>query len=192
MRTIPAFLIVALLVTPAFAGMNPDVRLFLTGDSEDYVDQIPVPMPWTAPIHIYLVADGLDEGLTGVAMTLMINFPEYVAGPPVLLPGAYTIGDINDVDGYAIAWSPCAYPDPVTGFLVIADIAWSGGGSPAAGTAVLTAHPTETYKATDCSTVADQYCIFQNLGVGCEPPEGNCEVSPVEDSTWGSIKSLYR
>jgi hypothetical protein len=49
----------------------------------------------------------------------------------------------------------------------------------------------------DCEFASDFYCIYANLGVSVppEPGEDGCDCEPpqpVEDSTWGGIKSLYR
>ena len=192
MKSILAFLLVALLVTPVFAGENPGVRLFMTADSEDYVDYIDVPGT-TQPVPFYLVADCLETGATAVAMTLTNTVPGWQGGAFTYLPGALTIGGVNDPAGFSLAWADCEYPDPITGFLVIGTFPWCCTGP---GTWVITPHPTETRKLTDCDKVADQYCVYQNVGVGVTAPAGDegceCEVSPVEDSTWGTIKSLYK
>jgi hypothetical protein len=194
-RVVLVALAVLLAVAPAIAGQNPDVRLFLTGSNTDFVDQVAVPFPYQ-PIHIYLVADCLGTGVTAVATTVTFNFPGYTAGDPVYAdPAALAIGGINDAAGWSIAFTECFYPDPVTKFLVIADIFWSMGEAPVAGTAVLSAHPTQAKKITGCDVIADQYCIYQNLGIGTAPPAGeepcDCEV-PVDNQTWGAIKAMYR
>jgi hypothetical protein len=192
MRTFVAILIVALAVTPVFAGENPNVRLFMSGSDVDYVDQIAVPAG--VPFDMYLIADCLDTGLRAVAVTATHAIPGFPAGVPAyLLAGTNVIGGFNDPTGWAMAWADCEYPDPVTGFLVIARVPYFASG---AGAVTLSAHPTQAYKAVGCDFIADQYCIFQNFGVGMAPSPGDegcdCDPNPVEDSTWGSIKSLYR
>ena len=49
--------------------------------------------------------------------------------------------------------------------------------------------------AVDCSSPAefDQYCVLAQGSIGgADCPQGDCEGVPVEGSTWGTIKSLYR
>ena len=39
----------------------------------------------------------------------------------------------------------------------------------------------------------DEYCVYMNGSIGgAELPPGDCEFTPVEDASWGAIKSLYR
>ena len=47
----------------------------------------------------------------------------------------------------------------------------------------------------DCSYYGeiDEYCVYRHGSVGgAVPPEGDCLVTPVEASSWGAVKALYR
>ena len=47
----------------------------------------------------------------------------------------------------------------------------------------------------DCSDPAeiDEYCVYMNGSIGgAEAPAGDCDITPAESLTWGSIKALYR
>ncbi len=190
MRTILAFVIVALMVSPVFADENPNVRLFMSGSSTEAVDYMEVPM---GTVDFYLLADCMDTGLRAVALTLTIDVSGMLGVATFPLAGTQQLGGINNVDGWALAWTDCEYGDSVTGILHIATIPYGAYG---AGSAVITAHPSQAFKATGCNFISDQYCVYQNLGVGETAPAGDedceCEGVPVEDSTWGTIKSLYR
>jgi hypothetical protein len=39
----------------------------------------------------------------------------------------------------------------------------------------------------------DFYCVLAHGTIGAGTcPDGDCEIVPVEDATWGGIKALYR
>ena len=39
----------------------------------------------------------------------------------------------------------------------------------------------------------DEYCVYQNGSIGgALAPAGDCDGTPVEARSWGSIKSMYR
>jgi hypothetical protein len=47
----------------------------------------------------------------------------------------------------------------------------------------------------DCAQPAevDQYCVLAHGSIGgVTCPEGDCGAVPVEEATWGAVKSLYR
>ncbi len=188
MKHVIILLAVAVFAVTAYADENPNVRVFLTGATGDYVDQIDVPSG--VPFNVYLAADQINTGLRGVAVTMLHNIPGFPAGVPVYIPaGTNAIGGFNDPNGWAMAWANCEPADPVTGILTIAEIPYFASGP---GQIWIDPHPSDGYKTIDCNNVADFYCVLQNFGVGMEAPEGTCEVSPVENDTWGSIKGLYR
>jgi hypothetical protein len=184
-------MVVLVAVGAAYAGENPDVRVFLTSDCDEIVDQIDVPSG--APFNYYLAADCLNTGLRAVAVTVTIDIPGFPAGTPTyLLPGTNAIGNPGEVGGWAMAWASCEYPDPLTDILCIVQVPYFATG---AGTITLSAHPSDGQLTIDCEFAEDVYCIANNFGVGMEPPAGDddctCE-SPVEAGSWGQIKALYR
>ncbi|MBD3366775.1 MAG: hypothetical protein GF405_01220, partial [Candidatus Eisenbacteria bacterium] len=69
MKTIVACLMAVVLVVPAFADDNPDGRVFVSGAIDSNVDQIDVPAG--VPFNMYLAVDCLDDGLRGVAVTML-------------------------------------------------------------------------------------------------------------------------
>jgi hypothetical protein len=48
----------------------------------------------------------------------------------------------------------------------------------------------------DCTLpngLVDFYCVLENGTIGAaDCLEGDCDIVPVEDATWGGIKALYR
>ncbi len=60
------------------------------------------------------------------------------------------------------------------------------------GTVNIIDHPDYPRWVVDCNDEVDFYCLLNNGGVLMDAPEtGEC-ISPVEESTWGGIKALYR
>jgi hypothetical protein len=56
-------------------------------------------------------------------------------------------------------------------------------------------HPDFPRWVVDCNDQVDSYCVFINGGVCKDPVDGEegCDgVVPVEASSWGGIKALYR
>lgn len=184
--------IVAVLVAalPAMADENPNARLFFTFDSTGYSNEIASP-PDPNPFNMYLCLDELSTGARAVALTATCTIGGFSAGVPTYpIAGTNVIGAFNSPSGWAIAWANCEAVDAGTGILVVAQVPWFYTGD---GTVTITAHPTETHKVIGCNFVADQYCTYQNLGVGVTPPPGDegCD-SPVEAESWGAIKAMFR
>ena len=47
----------------------------------------------------------------------------------------------------------------------------------------------------DCSDPGevDEYCVYRNGSIGgAVPPAGDCDGTPAETASWGSIKAMYR
>jgi hypothetical protein len=185
-------LMVLALAVPAFAGENPNVRAFVS-----FTGACPDPyVHYTATtsglVDCYLVLDCLGGGVRTVSLTWTTSGFGMAFAPTYLLPDAQVIGGPdNPADGWVIASPECTYENEC-GVVVVLNQPYFVS---AAGTIELGANPVDGKMVVDCNFDADFFCVFQNGGLGMTAPAGDvdCEAaSPVEDATWGSIKSLYR
>jgi len=204
MKTILSTLLVLALAVTAFAGTNPNIHAYLTvnatGEAVNYI----CPTPYTQ-FSAYVCLDnlGVGGGVRGMALKLDRTFGAFVTGSANLL-GGLTIG-APEVDWSIVAGENCAMPNGA-GIVLAGRVDYLYTGTP--GTLILNGHPQLLNKTLDCFNAADWFCVHitdpqmphptisGNLGVCVPAPEPvvyACEqASPVEDSTWGTIKSLYR
>jgi hypothetical protein len=205
MKFLIALMVLALAV-PAFAGENPNVRAFVTLDPAGYVHADPAAVGGSI-INTYLCFDCFgdpgvegDGGLTGVSLVLDYLAGGFTAGSAsvtIFHPSAQTvIGGPDDLaNGWVIAAPECVVPGP-TDIICVALIPWYYLGPP--GEILILPSPVDGQAAVDCNNDIDIFCVLSHgaLGQGVQTPgdlECDCEPpSPVEDSTWGTIKSLYR
>jgi len=196
---------VVFLVPVAWAGQNPGCGIFLDFDAsaEDWWDAeasaTTISPDSTEVFTVYVgLASGQPQGesfsnlrVMGVAFDIDVQSEGLlfmdVAG---VLPGWLIIGDpwSGMVAGGPCAEAPVVYVAQLT-FLYL--------GAPA--TIVLTEHPEYGRTVWDCSDPynpgEDEWCIIGHAGVWQEPPSGEsgCYPStPVEPSSWGRLKALYR
>jgi len=205
MRTALAVLIVGLLATTAFAGANPQVYAYLTTDATGatIVDRADPVGGGNVTIYLYLDCFGLTgtgepsppAGVvtwTGkiVPTPGMFGYIAFDGAPGTLLsPGAYNTGiSVSYGEGN------CQSPGPVH-FATLNCFSYLGG----LGDFVLSGHPTFTpqRQVQDCATPTgtDEWCLLSNLGINQDPTAGEdcpCGGSAVEESSWGTIKALYR
>ena len=192
MRTILALLMVVALCVPAFAGGNPNVKVFVSFDQTgagDLVHQYDMTM-YTG-FNAYFCFTDLDMGLTTVVFR--INNPTAEC-PGLFASQSFTnlldiiVGD--PYTGMSLASSTCRTGDVVVvGYLNLFPIA--------VGDCCVTIldDPSFPRWVVDCGQPngeVDFYCVLENGTIGaadCVP--GDCG-SPVEDATWGGIKALYR
>ncbi len=185
--------IVLAIASFAFAGGNPDVRGYISFDQTgggDYIHTY-TPTPYVT-FNAYVCFDQVEMGLTTVSFMLSdpsVDCPGAFAPPSFvnLLPGNLAIGDWNT--GITLASTECM-PGPivVVGYLSLFPL---GSGC----CIQLLDHPDYPRWVVDCNDPGqvDYYCVLSHGdvgGVGC--PEGDCSGSPVEDTTWGGIKALYK
>ncbi|MBD3348672.1 MAG: hypothetical protein GF400_05705 [Candidatus Eisenbacteria bacterium] len=201
-RALIALMVLAL-AAPAFAGVNPDVRAFVTMDPAGYVHTA---MPASGDIvNTYLCFDCLGDygeggGLTGVSLVLDFVCGGFTAGSAdvtIFHPSAQTVvGGPDDLNnGWVIAAPECVVPD-ASGIICVAMIPWYYTGP--AGDILILPSPADGKATVDCNNDLDFFCVLSHGALGqdvvtpgdadclCEPP------NPVEDSTWGAIKGLYR
>jgi len=213
-------LVVLAFAVPAFAGLNPGVRAFIsfnpacpsvTHPEYPYVHQIAFTSDGMVA-NAYFMLDCLgntipapDPALLG-ARTVSFKWvvtasdPSY---PPDALAAVYYPTDSSAIGGpdqsmWVIAWPDCWLATLCTyngtkimkvlkqGYIVHNPM-----------TIQILPNQTDGKMVVDCLFGADQFCVLANGGVGMVPPPGdpNCTCpipSPVESSTWGSIKALYR
>ena len=186
MRIFLAMIMIMAIAVPALAGGNPSVVGYIDFDPPNRVHSV-MPAPYTA-VLAYICFGDLDMGLAGCSF--MVNdvgadCPGVFAPDPGftnLLPGDLAIG--NYLTGITLASTECMTdPDVCVAYL---SLFYLGGEC----CIVLLDHPDYPRWVLDCNDPAqvDFYQLMAHGSVG----GGLCpEISPVEDTTWGSIKAMY-
>jgi len=188
------------IAVPVVAFENPNLAIFLDADMDtgnDVVNEVCPAIGGTFSVYICFDRFGEGGGMFGAAFMFNRTFSGFKLSQTNLLPGL-AFGDV-EVDGWAItAGEDCQYPD-ASGVLVAATCMYLYQGAP--GTITIVPHPVDSNSAADCENELDFWCVASELShgqsgnFGCcvSPPNGGCEpLSPVEESTWGTIKSFYR
>jgi len=198
MRALLAVLMIGAFAAAAFAGTNPDIRIYLDVDPPVKVHEIHPDAGATFDVYVCLDCFGEGSGTRGTAFLLQRTFTGFKLSQTSLM-GGLDFGDAETDPGWTLAaGADCIYPD-ANGVACIAVIQYLYQGGP--GTLNILPHglvePGTGREVLDCDFASDFYCIYANLGVSVPPDPGDdgcvCEpASPVEDATWGSIKSLYR
>jgi hypothetical protein len=181
------------MAVPAFAGQNPNIRAFISFAPtcpDPYVHRTEV---CSGLVNCYFVLDnfGPDGGMRQVSMTWTTTGFGMAFAAVYNLPGAQVIGgpDNQTGVGWVVSGDSCVYPNEC-GIVVVLNQPYFVTGP---GTITITPNPVDGTLVTDCDFDADFYCVLANGGLCMDPPAGDCPPpSPVEDSTWGSIKALYR
>jgi hypothetical protein len=181
--------------TTAFAAGNPDVRIYLDVDPPNKIHEIHPAPGTTFDVYVCLDCFGDDPFLSGTRGTAFLferSFVGFKLAQTALCEGL-DFGDA-EIDGWTIACTDCIYP--VDDVVCIGMVTYLYQG-PDPGFIMLLPHPGTGREVLDCDFLSDYYCIYANLGVSMPPPDGepgcDCEPpNPVEDSTWGGIKALYR
>ena len=218
MKYVLIALALAALCVPALAqvGDNPEVKIFIhvTDDADPPVvptDNATVvnefsPAPYTN-VRAYVGLTDLTTGFTVISFRLndaMVDCADVMATQAFvnLMPGGLAIGNAfgdpgnpgSGTDGITIASTECLLaPFQLIGY---ATYFYLGGECQIE---ILDHGYTEYARwVVDCQEpgVVNLYCVWLNGGVGgATPPAGDvgCEANtPVEDSSWGNIKALYR
>jgi hypothetical protein len=190
MRTFLALVMIVAMAAVAFAGGNPNVKGYIDFDPPNRVHEA-MPAAYTT-VNAYICFGDLGMGLTSASFRVtdvMAACPGAFAPPSFvnLLPGDLAIGNV--FTGITVASTGCEPPPEVcVGYLSLFYL-----GVPCC--VELLDHPDYPRWITDCNDPAqvDYYCVLANGSIGGAPcPDGDCAASPVEDTTWGGIKSLYR
>jgi hypothetical protein len=194
MRALLAALMIVACAVTAFAGTNPDVRIYLDVDPPFGVHEVHPNPGTTFDVYVCLDCLGAGSGTRGTAFLLERSFVGFKLSQTSLM-GGLDFGDA-EVDGWTLAaGSDCLYPD-ASGVVCVGVIQYLYQG-PDPGTLDILPHPGTGREVLDCDFASDFYCVAANLGVSMPPNPGesgcDCEPpAPVEDATWGGIKSLYR
>ena len=195
MRLFVALLMVAAMAAPAFAGDNPQVYAYITFDPAGLELPAVTPDAFTT-VDAYLCLGCIDGGMTTVSFMLnnaLADCPGVMATQSFvnLMPGNLAIGDAFTT-GVTIASTECMTMDPV--IVGYGTYFYLGG----ACCIEIVDHAEYPRWVVDCQEpgVVDYYCLAGHGSVGdAVCPDGEecpCGGSPVEDATWGGIKSLYR
>ena len=203
--------VVVALAVPAVAGFNPNCKMFVhldtdttcdATDASTVVNEILSPTAFTSYYaFIGLTELGVLEGAppeqNGIkVLSFMINdmvtdYPTAIATQSFtnLLPGNLMIGDPFD-GGATVSSTTCRLaPFQIIGYI---QVFYLGGGA----TIELLDHEQYPRWVVDCQTPGqvDYYCVWKNGGLGMTAPagDGGCVAdTPVESSTWSSIKAMY-
>jgi hypothetical protein len=181
----------------AFIHITPDSAPVLPTDNASIVNEIASPTPVTM-YRAYIGLTDVNVGITALTLRMTDVMSECpgvfgAANFTSVLPGGLGIGDIFSATGASFASTSCA-----SGPLVLigyASLFYIGGGP--CGVEVLDA-ASEARFVVDCvpeTPGTDLYCVWLNGSFGGTAPPGDADCTanvPVEDSTWGAIKSLYR
>ncbi len=211
MRYVLIAIAMAAFCLPAFAqGGNEEAKLFISFvdsigsagiDNAGVVSRVDPAQYET--FDAYLGVTDLGVGMQGIAFMMndvLVDFPG-VFSPPTftnLLPGDLAIG--NYLTGITLASTDCMNVDSDAGREYIDPVIFAkltlfylGG----AADIMILDHPEYPRWLLNCEapSVVDFYCIWTHGGVGKDalPGDAECEANtPVEDTTWGAIKALYR
>jgi hypothetical protein len=198
MKTLLAILLgAARAVTAGAQGLNPNVYAYISFDpaGDETATQI-AGAPYTT-VSAYVCLGMVEGGMTTVSFMLndvMVQCPGVMATKAFvpLLPGGLTIGDAFVAPGIT-----CASTDCMTGTVIVGriDCFFLGGDC----CFEILDHVEYPRWVVDCQEPGqvDLYCVKSHGIVGAgqclTPVDDPCpEINPVEDSTWGGIKAMYR
>jgi hypothetical protein len=193
MRALLAVLMIAAFALTAFAGTNPNVRIYLEAEPNAHVHEVHPLADETFDVYVCLDCFGAGGGARGTAFLLVRTFEGFKVSQTSLMAGL-DFGDA-EADGWTLAaGANCLYPD-ADGVVCVGVITYLYLGVP--GTLDILPHPGTFNEVLDCDFASDFFCVHANLGVSMPPNPGefgcDCEPpAPVEDATWGGIKALYR
>ena len=178
----------------AFAGGNPEVQIYISFDQTGAgaLEHSYTMVPGTF-FNAYVCVTGLDMGFTGVSFALTdlnTENPGMFAFPPVFSTPFETQAG-NVYTGISVATGTCRTEEVV----IVGQLSMLPS---TAGDVCLEIkdYPAFPRWVVDCHQPygeVDFYCVLQHGTLGGGPcPDGDCEINPVEDATWGSIKALYK
>lgn len=170
----------------ASADMNPHIYCYVDFDPPGEVHRVdPAPYDYVAACF---VAGCSNDSFKNISLALYVT-PESAIylGYDNLLPGPTVWGDYET--GVTIGSQECVQGSPLV--FAVAHIIYSG----VPGDVMILDHPQWPRWVVDCSYEVDYYCLHSHGGIGKDPvPTGEmcgCP-SPVECTSWGAVKSLFR
>jgi len=197
MKRLLIALAVLALAIPAVAGQNPHIAIYMVDSATGVGNNYLCPAPYV-PFNVYVCFDrfGTGGGMLGCAFSYARNFGGFKLSFQNLL-GGLMIGDPEIAPGVALT-SGANPVYPTGGIVVAATAQYMYSGAPA-GFIQFGPHGTDGAVVADANNMLDVWCIRSillsgasgNYGVCATQPDGDC-TSPVEESSWGSIKALYR
>jgi hypothetical protein len=211
MRRLLVALVILAFAVPAFAGLNPGVRAFISmtapAVTNPYVHQVAYTGEKT--YNTYFLIDCLgntlpppDPALLGARTVSFkwVTTPSDPAYPPDVMAALYypvgsqVIGGPDQPIGWVIAWPDCMAPT-AAGFIRVLRQGYYCY-NPL--NIDILPNTTDGKMVVDCLFGADQFCVLSNGGIGVAPNPGDpgCTCPPpgsaVESTSWGNIKALYR
>ena len=194
MRTFLALLMVLAVAVPALAGDNPQVRAYIDFDPPNYVHRHDTVAPYEQ-VHAFLMVDCIPGGSTGISAEVQIQAGLSIMSSYVLRAGMLedTPGALITPGGVTLAGS-CDMSDPQW----LADITLLVPSDVTAGTVMIVDSTVYPREHTDCHlpfATVDPYCVLSHGGVNMDPPPSgeDCTCgSAVEESSWGTIKAMYK
>jgi hypothetical protein len=200
--------VLAVFAVPAFAGMNPNVAIFLyttsTGVGGTNHKASPAPGSNTS-VYVCFDRFGAGGGMLGAQFALLeVPGPNYLSTTNQFAGvGGLTLGTPGEAPGCAMTTGLVVFPD-ANGIVVLARIRYETPeeGAPRGG--YIDVIP---YSAGDGPVVGDQnsaydtWCVHSVAANGLSghfgwddtvPNDGDCTIVAVEPASWGSIKALYR
>lgn len=185
MRTLITFLTIAVFATVAFADGNPEIVGYISFDAAGAAgaEYHRYDAGAYEQVTCYVVLANIPAGVKTAnfkltltpGMSLMNTFTN-------LMPGDLAIGAYDT--GIALASTDCLMTDP----LVVASLLMFCSGTP--GDILLEEHPDWGFWVDDCDLVTPNYFAVTCNGAILKDPV--CNEVPVEETTWGSLKALYR
>jgi hypothetical protein len=188
MRTLIALLLVGALAVPAMGGANPNVRCYVDFDPPNYVHYLlDQPMGQYTDVGC-LMLDCIPGGITTVSLkvTVVGDLNGSITFTNIL-PGDLAIGAWDT--GITLSSTDCMLDDPLC-FATFTVFTFGGSAD-----IIIGDHPDFPRWVVDCADGTDFYCVLAHGGWNKVnlAGEAGCDCSsPVEDATWGVIKSLYR
>ena len=190
MRAVAIAALVLLFVGAGTAFANPIIGdwLYIDFDPPNYVHEVYPELFEVVDAYVmFSTPDFLWDGFTSVnfALSLTPGMGDSPSFTP-LLPGGIAVGEWYE--GISVASTECMTAFPVT----IGRLSFVYQGIP--GYVAIEDHPDWPRWISNCDEpgLTFYYCVYWHGGVGVPGVGGDCGVSPVEDVTWGTIKSLYR
>jgi len=194
MRTALVLIMVAAMAAPTLAGDSPEVRLYIDFDPPNYQYRFDTTVPYET-VHAFLMSDCIPGGSTGVSCEVSIT-----PGLSIMSSYALRAGMLEDTPGALITSGgvtlagTCSLDDPQW----LADITLLVASAATTGEITITNSSVYPREHTDCHqpfATVDMYCVLSHGGVNMDPTASgeDCPCnSPVEESSWGTIKAMYR
>lgn len=196
MKHVLVAIVILAVAIPAFAGENPNAVVFVTFDPAcpapyNHV----IPFSGAGMVDSYVCVGGFGEGggIRALSFSMVASAMLSPMLPDYSVFDATAQGSGGPGGGdWLIGASVCVYPNECGIVTVVRQPFFAMG----AGTITIGPSSVDGKMVVDCQFDADQFCVCANGAIGMDPVLGDedcqCEGSPVEPSTWGSIKSLYR